>query len=314
MTVIHRYYRPAPLLAAALACALPLGSSGVLASGGEGDETDTASGPARSVDVAYDIYAGGVTLGKVDMSARIQGGDYKVVTSLETTGVVNRFWQSSIQTSSTGAFASNRIQPSEYDSTSTHSDKSKVQKVAIKFGPDGKSVVESNPPYSKKDIPITEDNKKGALDPSSAVLSVATGMSATAANPCGNGTRVYDGRRRYDVDFSFVKNVDVKLDNGIYAGPALLCEIKYVEVEGYKQEVLRQGSKLPQMFAWMVSTPSKTDPSQHYVIPVRLWANTDFGVVAAVASKVRLDGGPLAADRRADLASSGTKGEAKARE
>ncbi len=294
---LARIVRKVPL---ALAIAL-MGTLPALAAGGDSDGPDTGSGPARSVDASYDVYAGGVTLGKVDLSARIQGGSYKIVSSLETTGVVNRFWQSSIQTSSTGSFAGTRIQPSEYDSTSTHSDKTKVQKVAIKFGADGKSVVDAVPAYSKKDKPITEDNKKGSLDPSSAVLSVATGMTATAAAPCGSSARVYDGRRRYDVNFTFVKNVDVKLDNGIYAGPALLCEIKYVEIAGYKQTVLDESKKLPQMFAWMVSTPSKTDPSQRYVVPVRLWANTDFGVVAAVASKVRVDGGALSADKRAEL-------------
>lgn len=283
----------------ALAPALFLFGNQALAAGGAGGET-VATGPTRTLDLAYDIYVGGVTLGKVDMSARMQGGDYKVVSSLDTAGIVNRFWQSHIQASSSGELQGNRIHPGTYDSTSTHTGSDKTQVVNMKYSGDAPATVEADPPYSEK-YPIPEDQKKDTFDPGSAILRVATGVAATADNPCGAVTPVFDGRRRYDVLLRFVKKTDVKLDNGVYAGPALLCEIKYIQVAGYKQKILDENKKLPQMFAWIASVPSRTDPSKTYLVPLRLWATTDFGIAAAVASKVRLDGGPLAADRRAEL-------------
>ena len=51
------------------------------------------------------LYAGGVTLGKVDMDATIRGDDYHVVSNLETGGIVNAFWQAQIQATSNGKIA-----------------------------------------------------------------------------------------------------------------------------------------------------------------------------------------------------------------
>ena len=41
--------------------------------------------------------AGGVTLGKVDLDATVRGSEYHVVSHLQTDGVVNAFWKSTIQ-------------------------------------------------------------------------------------------------------------------------------------------------------------------------------------------------------------------------
>jgi hypothetical protein len=111
--------------------------------------------------------------------------------------------------------------------------------------------------------------------------------------PCGVVAPVFDGRRRYDIAFSFVRRGNYKMDNGLYNGPALLCEVEYRQVAGYQQRIVERGMKMPKIYAWVASFKSATDPSRTYMIPVRFWADTEFGLITSVASQVRIDGNDL---------------------
>src|SRR3569832_1854227 len=71
--------------------------------GGAGSETP--SQPGSTLQMAMTLYAGGVTLGKVDLSTTIRGDQYHSVSNLQTGGVVNVVWQSEIQATSTGTVA-----------------------------------------------------------------------------------------------------------------------------------------------------------------------------------------------------------------
>ena len=55
--------------------------------------------------------------------------------------------------------------------------------------------------------------------------------------PCGAVAPVFDGRRRYDVALSYVKKTDVQMDNGLYQGPVLVCQIHYDQIAGYNRSV-----------------------------------------------------------------------------
>src|SRR5580692_3713989 len=83
--------------------------SAALAAGGQ--SADVPAGPASELTLAMTLFAGGVTLGKVDMDATIRGGDYHVVSNLETSGIVNAFWQAQIQATSSGKVAAKSFSP-----------------------------------------------------------------------------------------------------------------------------------------------------------------------------------------------------------
>jgi hypothetical protein len=120
-------------------------------------------------------------------------------------------------------------------------------------------------------------------------------LSSTAKQqkPCEALAPIFDGRRRYDVAFNFVKKTDVRMDNGLYSGPALVCQIHYNQIAGYQQSVIDQNKKFPKMYAWVIPAKSAADPSRTFMVPIRVWAETDYGVVVALASQVKLDGQPL---------------------
>ena len=256
--------------------------------GGEAPE----EGPASTLDLGYDLYVGGISLGKVSMSARFQGSDYKAISTLETKGIVNAFWQAKIEAASNGLVSDGRVQPSLYDSFSQNRSAPR-RHATLTFSPEGPKSLLSDPPYGDNRYPVSDDQRKRTLDPLSAAVFLTSNARLAPEKPCDALAPVFDGRRRYDVAFSFVKKTDVHMDNGLYSGPALVCAIHYNQIAGYQQSVIDQNKKFPKMYAWVVAAKSSADPKRTYLIPVRVWAETDYGIVVALASQVRLDGQSL---------------------
>jgi hypothetical protein len=261
----------------------------VFGAGGEGADD---SKPASTLDISYDLYVGGIPLGKVAMSVRFQGEDYKAISTLETKGIVNAFWQAKIEAASSGRANDGRLQPSLYDSFSQNRSVER-RHATLTFGPEGPKSMISDPPYGDNRYPVSEEQRKKTLDPLSAAVFLTTTSTGAEAKACDAVAPIFDGRRRYDVVFNYMKKTDVHMDNGLYSGPALVCQVQYKQIAGYQQSVIEQNRKFPKMFAWVVSAKSNTDPNRSYKVPLRVWAETDYGVVAAVASQIKLDGQPF---------------------
>jgi len=253
-----------------------------------GGEDGGDNGPASTLEFTYHLYAGGIPFGKASMTARLQGEDYKASAPVETQGIINKFWQSKIETASNGTIGDTRLTPSEYDSFTTRRSGQR-QEVTLKFDADGPSGMLANPAYDNR-FPIPDDVKKASLDPLSAVLYLTTSYQKNAEKPCQVTAPIFDGRRRYDIVFNFVKKTDVKMDNGLYSGPALVCQVQYKQVAGYEQRIVQNGHQMPKIYAWVASFQSQTDPSRHYMVPVRLWAESDFGIIVAVMDELKVDG------------------------
>jgi hypothetical protein len=266
-------------------CALPF-TDAAYAAGGAG--ADQGQQPTSGLQMAMTIYAGGITIGKVDMDAKIIGDKYHIVSNLETSGVVNAFWQSVIQASSSGKIESHLLQPTLYDSFYTGHNTEKHQEVSLSYE-DGTPVrLYANPPYSTTGYEVKPEDKKSTFDPLSAVIFIASGVGAKDGNPCSVLAPVYDGRRRYNIELKKVKDIPVRMDNGLYKGPAILCEIKYKQVSGFKPRVLKDAN-FPLINAWVATFPSNI-PGRSYAVPLRVWAQSQYGVIAVVATSLKIDG------------------------
>ena len=256
---------------------------------GAGGETVDRSTPASTLELSYDLFVGGIALGKVAMSAHFQGADYKAISTLETSGIVNAFWRSKIEAASNGMVHQGDIRPALYDSYSQNR-KDERRQVTLTFGPEGPKSLFSDPPYPETRYKVSEEQQRKTLDPLSAAVFLTNSVNAANAKPCDAVAPVFDGRRRYDVSLGFVKNADVRMDNGLYRGPVSVCEVRYKQIAGYQQTLVEQGKKLPPMFAWVTPVRSKLDPARQFMLPLRVWAETEYGIVVALASSARVDG------------------------
>jgi hypothetical protein len=268
-------------LAAAL-LALP---GAAWAAGGEGGGN---TAPASQLNLAMTLYAGGITLGKVDMDATIRGGEYHVVSNLETSGVVNAFWQAQIQATSNGKIGDKMFEPALYDSFDTNHS-GKRQEVSLTYEGGAPVRMYANPKFPTNGYDVKPEQQKATFDPLSAVIYIASGVGATTGNPCGVIAPVFDGRRRYNIEMTKVKDDVRKMDNGLYSGHVLVCELKYRQIAGFKPKIIKENESFPKINAWVATFPSAV-AGRSYVIPLRVWAETPYGVVAAVATALKIDG------------------------
>ncbi|HEV2652885.1 MAG TPA: DUF3108 domain-containing protein [Rhizomicrobium sp.] len=264
-------------------------ASPAIAAGGAGGEATAVTG--SQLQMAMTLYAGGVTLGKVDLDATIRGDQYHAVSNLETGGMVNAFWQAQIQATSTGTVAPKNFHPALYDSFYTGR-ADKKQEVSLTYDATGPAKLYAEPSYPLTGYEVPPEQKKATFDPLSAITYFVSGVGATGESPCDVKLPVYDGRRRYDVNFVKVKDTSISMDNGLYKGKALLCQIKYKQISGYKPRVLKDGVNFPEINVWVGVFPSAIT-GRNYVVPLRVWASTDYGVIAAVATTIKIDGAAI---------------------
>ena len=268
------------LVLAQLLCALP-----AWAAGGAGAEEPSL--PASRLEVAMTLYAGGITMGHMDLDATLRGSDYHAVSTMQTSGVVNAFWQSEIQATASGKLGAKNFVPALYDSFDTgHA--GKKQQVSLTFDGTNPPRLFADPVYSTTGFEVKPDDTKNTLDPLSAVTFIFSGVGA-GGNPCSVTAPVFDGRRRYDIEMHKIRDVDIKMDNELYTGKGVECEVRYHQLAGFRPRVLKANESFPLIHAWFATFPSQVG-GRSYTVPVRVWADTKYGVLAMIANSLKVDG------------------------
>jgi hypothetical protein len=244
------------------------------------------TGPASTVQLVWQVYLGGFNLGNIGIKSSFAGNSYSAVSRLKTAGVVNSFYEAIIDATSVGAVANTGLQPQKYDSN-TNNEKTN-QKVGLTYSAAGIQLF-SDPPYNTERFPVTEDQKRGTLDPLSGLVFALSGISQSATKPCGETVRVFDGRRRYDIELNYVGQDKVKTDGG-YSGPAVKCTVIYKQLAGFKPN-LNKGKSIPVITTWLAPMESSAGgPVKKFMVPVKIMTDTPYGVALAHARKVTVDG------------------------
>ncbi len=246
----------------------------------------TALGQTSTIQLVWQVYLGGFNLGNVGLKTSFTGNSYSAVSRLKTAGVVNSFYEAVIDASSAGVVANSSLLPKKYNSN-TNNEKQN-QKVDLTYTASGIELF-ADPEYNVNRFPVTEDQKRGTLDPLSGIVYSLSGVSHTASKPCGDTVRVFDGRRRYDIELKFEGQDKVKSDGG-YSGPAIKCTVIYKQLAGFKPN-LNKGKSMPSITAWFATIESSSGgPVKQFVVPVKIMTETPYGVALGHARKITIDG------------------------
>jgi hypothetical protein len=250
--------------------------------------TATAEGGAGStVEFVWTVHLGGMTLGTVGFKGSFNGDTYSAVSRLKTSGVINSFYAAVIDAGSTGWLRGSHIEPTKYDSN-YEGEKSK-QRVALAYSTSGINLF-ADPAYDVKKYPVSDEQKKDTVDPLSGIVQTVAGVTVSENNPCGDTVQVFDGRRRYDMNMTFVSKEELSSDSGGYSGPAALCEMEYKQIAGFKPN-LNKGKELPKIQVWFAKFPAKTGgPIREFVVPVKVQSETPFGMAVGNARNIAVDG------------------------
>jgi len=247
---------------------------------------NAASGAQNTIQLVWTVFLGGINLGTVGIKSSFSGDTYSAVSRLKTAGVVNSFYESVIDASSTGTVAGNSVVPQKYDSN--YNGEKSEQRVSLAYAANGIQLF-SDPPYDVDRFPVSEEQKRGTVDPLSGIVYALAGVSITRQKPCGDTVRVFDGRRRYDVDLRYVGKDNVSSSGG-YSGATIKCEMRYKQVAGFKPS-LNKANALPTIAVWFATFDTKDQgPVKSFIVPVKLMCETPFGIAIAHARKITIDG------------------------
>lgn len=262
-----------------------------LAARPEGAVAMPESSRSPGINVDYTIAFWRIPFGRTSFDARFGGGTYQTSSHFETSGLVSAFWGSVIDANSAGQITPQGLSPTLYDSFYRRSNGEKKQRVRVTYSADRVPVTFADPPYNTKRFPVTDEQKKQTLDPLSAVSLGLAAKTASPENPCGTVIPVFDGRRRYNIELTYLHDEPVKLDNGLYDGKAHLCQLHYNQIAGFKPKILKEGRAMPPIYGWFAEIPSGNAPNGHYLVALKLWTSTGLGTVSATLSHMSVEGG-----------------------
>jgi hypothetical protein len=86
-------------------------------------------------------------------------------------------------------------------------------------------------------VPVTAANRRGIVDPLTAVLFSAGGTGETLSqDACRRTLPIFDGRQRYDLKLAFKRMDKVTAEKG-YAGPVVVCSVHYEPIAGHRANI-----------------------------------------------------------------------------
>jgi hypothetical protein len=268
--------------AAALLIAPAVGADGPVAS----TAASAPSGPASQVQLVWIVYVSGIKIGVVGLKSQFVPGGYAAVSNLQTGGIVGAFYDAKIQANSAGYVSGLTLKPTQYNADATSK---KRQITQLRYTASAVTLF-ADPTYNTKRFPVPDELKLNTLDPVSAMSFAISGISVSPTRPCGDTLHVFDGARRYDIEFRFVANETLQADEDGYGGPSVKCEVIYKQIAGFKPSV-DQGKKTYPIYVW--GAPFETSapgPLKRFIVPVRIETETSFGTAKAIARKIFVDG------------------------
>ena len=95
-----------------------------------------------------------------------------------------------------------------------------------------KELAAASPP-SQGRVPVTAANRRGIVDPLTAMLfSTAAAGETLSQEACRRTLPILDGHQRYDLKLAFKRMDKVTAEKG-YAGPVVVCSVSYEPIAGH---------------------------------------------------------------------------------
>ena len=241
---------------------------------------------AQTVKVDYDLSLAGLSLGRAALSSTFEGSKYQMGGNVKLSGLAKMITGGKGVATASGAIVGGQVQPSGFAVTAKSSSEQRTLRMGISGG--NVAAVEIDPPYQEKPdrVPVKEADKRGVIDPMSALLMPAI-ASAGMTDPaqCRRTIPVFDGAMRFNVVLSYGETK--KADGPGYAGPVLVCNVRYVPIAGHRpaRPATKFMTENKEISVWFAPVQS-----QRVLMPVRIALRTLYGLGVAEASSWSVEG------------------------
>ncbi len=234
---------------------------------------------AQQVSLQYSIHLGGFSVGSVELDAELSESSYHLRSVTRTDGLIDMVVGFLSQAESRGAIASRRIKPAEHRADNIWMGEDRSVRNVYESGRVAAVIDPSPADDDRPPVPVAATVE--TLDPLSASLRAS--LLAGTSTPCAERVPVFDGRRRYDLNFSHVaSSTPVRLGGG--GRPSQHCRVTLERIVGFS----RKPWLTPVRGVEVADIWFKPLVADLPLIPFRLTADT--GVGEAIVQLVALNG------------------------
>lgn len=224
------------------------------------------------IAVDYGINLAGLPIGTARLAGAFDGPRYRMDVSATLTGLVGAITGGQGSAQSSGILGSGP-QPTSFAIASRTANAGIAVRMALRQG----NVVQSEvtPPLIDMEdrVPVSAANKRGIMDPASALLMPAQARGElTDPENCNRTLPVFDGATRFNVVLSYAETRAVEKPG--YAGPVLVCNARYQAVAGHRPD--RPGVRFMEenrdMSVWLAPVEGT-----RVLLPIRISVRTTVG-------------------------------------
>lgn len=238
------------------------------------------SWPTR-VDAAYRVGFNGFDIGKFEFRADVSGASYTVQGEARLSALLGAFkWQG--DTRASGQLAGISPKPAGY--TFDFKGIGKEGSIKLGFQQGNVASVTSLPmkPPAPETVPIRDQHLKDVLDPLSAVMALSR---TSNANPCGRRFPVFDGKQRFDLVLSFLRQQAVaETRPSGQPGVAFVCRVRYVPIAGHNMtEETKHMASSEGIELWM-----RPVPTAGIFVPYLISIPTGAGTATLTAEQINI--------------------------
>jgi len=221
------------------------------------------------VRVRYDVFLGGFFTATIVVDSALNGTKYEITSTIETHGIVRILTGFQSRAHSNGTRTENGFKPTIYQARNLWG--GGERSVRNDYAADG-SVENHAIPSNIEDgrDPVPNSRMMNTTDPLSAALAVMFGYANTGT--CSHETRIFDGRRLFDIRLTANKADTV--DGPFYKGPAERCLMRRDRLIGFSTDPWLPRSKSPPVIEiWFARLSDRLPP-----LPVHAAADTGIGI------------------------------------
>lgn len=245
------------------------------------------------VSADYAVTFLGLSIGRGTMVSTTDGRSYRTTLEARVTGMAAMFAGGTGTATSTGQITGNAAVPTSFNVEIRSGGKVETTRIGMAGG--NVTSVERNPdkPPHTRATPVLPEHLRGVVDPLSAGIFVAGGTGpVTGAAACERRSRIFGGRERFDLIYSFVETRQVEI--GGYKGEAAVCRVRFEPIAGYRPD-RNDIQSARRRSAEVILVPVR---GTRHLIPAKITLTTGYGTGIAQATRLALDPG-LPQTRRA---------------
>ena len=207
-------------------------------------------------------------------------------------GLISR-WQGT--TASSGKITKSGPKPSKYKLNYSGGDKRGDVRIVFSDGAATEISISPKKRPNPRDIPVTEEQLKGVLDPmTGAFLRPRPDIRDADLKVCNETIPVFDGERRFDLVLTPKERVRVEIDAPTgYSGFAAVCQVQFVPIAGYRPDngAIKYLSHTDAIEVALVPLPSTA-----LYVPYRISVPTVVGSGSAILTSFEIEKGKADGD------------------